>query len=179
MEYFIGALKKYADFKGRARRKEYWMFTLIYIILYAVLTGVGIAAGLEFLTVIFALGMLVPSISIGARRLHDTGRSGWWQLLNLIPLLGSIVLIVFLAQDSHENNNYGENGWGAIEFAVRLSSMDLMTANAGTLEDITVGINWYLNPNTRVMLNYVMGEMINGEEIITEDAVMMRVQLSF
>ena len=57
--------------------------------------------------------------------------------------------------------------------------MDLTTANAGTLEDITVGINWYLNPNTRVMLNYVMGEMINEEEIITEDAVMMRVQLGF
>ena len=77
------------------------------------------------------------------------------------------------------NNNYGENGWGAIELAVRLSSMDLTTANAGTLEDITVGINWYLNPNTRVMFNYVIGEMINGEEIITEDAVMMRVQLGF
>ena len=77
------------------------------------------------------------------------------------------------------NNNYGENGWGAIELAVRLSSMDLTTANAGTLEDITVGINWYLNPNTRVMLNYVMGEMINEEEIITENAVMIRVQLSF
>ena len=77
------------------------------------------------------------------------------------------------------NNNYGENGWGAIELAVRLSSMDLTTTNAGTLEDITVGINWYLNPNTRVILNYVMGEMINGEEIITENAVMMRVQLGF
>ncbi len=77
------------------------------------------------------------------------------------------------------NNNYGENGWGAIELAVRLSSMDLTTANAGTLEDITVGINWYLNPNTRVMFNYVIGEMINGEEIITENAVMMRVQLGF
>ena len=77
------------------------------------------------------------------------------------------------------NNNYGGNGWGAIELAVRLSSMDLTTANAGTLEDITVGINWYLNPNTRVMFNYVIGEMINGEEIITEDAVMMRVQLGF
>ena len=77
------------------------------------------------------------------------------------------------------NNNYGENGWGAIELAVRLSSMDLTTANAGTLEDITVGINWYLNPNTRVIFNYVIGEMINGEEIITEDAVMMRVQLGF
>ena len=77
------------------------------------------------------------------------------------------------------NNNYGENGWGAIELAVRLSSMDLTAANAGTLEDVTIGINWYLNPNTRVMFNYVMGEMINGEEIITENAVMMRVQLSF
>ncbi len=77
------------------------------------------------------------------------------------------------------NNNYGENGWGAIELAVRLSSMDLTTANAGTLEDITVGINWYLNPNTRVMFNYVMGEMITGEEIVTENAIMMRVQLGF
>ena len=77
------------------------------------------------------------------------------------------------------NNNYGENGWGAIELAVRLSSMDLTTANAGTLEDVTIGINWYLNPNTRVMFNYVMGEMITGEEIVTENAIMMRVQLSF
>jgi len=77
------------------------------------------------------------------------------------------------------NNNYSENGWGAIELAVRLSSMDLTTANAGTLEDITVGINWYLNPNTRVMFNYVMGEMTNETEVITENAVMMRVQLDF
>ena len=77
------------------------------------------------------------------------------------------------------NNNYGASGWGAIELAVRLSSMYLTTANAGTLKDITVGINWYLNPNTRVMFNYVIGEMINGEEIITENAVMMRVQLGF
>ena len=62
-----------------------------------------------FLALIFALAMLVPSISIAARRLHDTGRSGWWQLISLIPLIGAIVLIVFLVQDSHEENQYGPN----------------------------------------------------------------------
>ena len=77
------------------------------------------------------------------------------------------------------NNNYGSGGKGAIELIARTSSMDLTAANQGTLNDITLGVNWYLNPNTRVMFNYVIGEMINGEEIITEDAVMMRVQLGF
>jgi phosphate-selective porin OprO/OprP len=76
------------------------------------------------------------------------------------------------------NSNYGD-GKGAIELVARVSNMNLTDVNAGTLDNITVGINWYLNPYTRVMMNYVIGEMINGEEIITEDAVMMRVQLDF
>jgi phosphate-selective porin OprO/OprP len=77
------------------------------------------------------------------------------------------------------HNNYGEEGRGAIELVARISQICLQKADMGQLNDITVGLNWYLNPNTRVMFNYVMGEMINGEEIITEDAVMMRVQLDF
>jgi phosphate-selective porin OprO/OprP len=77
------------------------------------------------------------------------------------------------------NNNYGSGGKGAIELVARTSSMDLTAANEGSLNDITLGVNWYLNPHTRVMLNYVMGEMTNETEVITENAVMMRVQLDF
>ncbi len=108
MDYFIGALKKYADFTGRARRKEYWMFYLIYMILIVVISILDAVIGAGFLSAIFTLGMLVPSISIAARRLHDIGRSGWWQLIAFIPLIGLIILIVFLAQDGHDANEYGE-----------------------------------------------------------------------
>ncbi|WP_444996664.1 DUF805 domain-containing protein [Aliikangiella sp. IMCC44359] len=107
MEYFIAALKKYADFTGRARRKEYWMFILFYIIFYFVAAIIDTVIGTFIITSVFALGMLIPSISAAARRLHDTSRSGWWQLIVLIPIIGSIVLIVFLAQDSHAENQYG------------------------------------------------------------------------
>ena len=105
MDYFIGALKKYADFNGRARRKEYWMFVLIYMVINVILAVLG----MDIISVIFGLALLVPSISIGARRLHDTGRSGWWQLIYFVPLIGLIVMIVFLAQDSHDDNDYGVN----------------------------------------------------------------------
>jgi uncharacterized membrane protein YhaH (DUF805 family) len=109
MEYFIGALKQYADFKGRARRKEYWMFVLMYLIFSIALTVLDLVLGTGILSIILTLGLFIPSISIAARRLHDTGRSGWWQLIALIPLIGFIVLIVFLAQDSHDENDYGVN----------------------------------------------------------------------
>ncbi|WP_351077464.1 DUF805 domain-containing protein [Shewanella sp. CAL98-MNA-CIBAN-0140] len=105
MDYFIGALKKYADFTGRARRKEYWMFILVYMIINIVFAVIG----LDTISAIVSLALLVPSLSIAARRLHDTGRSGWWQLILLIPIIGLIVLIVFLAQDSHDANDYGSN----------------------------------------------------------------------
>ncbi|MBU3006012.1 DUF805 domain-containing protein [Paraglaciecola arctica] len=109
MDYFIGALQKYAEFTGRARRKEYWMFFLIYTVLIILVSVLDAILGLGFLSLIFSLAMLVPSISIAARRLHDTGRTGWWQLISFIPLIGIIILIVFLVQDSHEDNEYGPN----------------------------------------------------------------------
>ena len=105
MDYFIGALKKYADFSGRARRKEYWMFILIYMVINVILALLG----MDIISGIVALALLIPSLSIGARRLHDTGRSGWWQLIYLVPLIGLIVMIIFLVQDSHDTNDYGVN----------------------------------------------------------------------
>ncbi|HHG3603236.1 TPA: DUF805 domain-containing protein [Vibrio parahaemolyticus] len=107
MDYFIGALKKYADFTGRARRKEYWMFALFYMLFYIGLVIIDLMIGTELFSIIYSLALLIPSISIATRRLHDTGRSGWWQLIALIPLIGAIVLIVFLVQDSHDANEYG------------------------------------------------------------------------
>lgn len=114
MEHFTGALKKYADFNGRATRTEFWMFFLIYIIIYIVLTLIDSSVvvgliGLPILSLAFGLALLIPSLSIGARRLHDIGRSGWWQLIMLIPLIGFIVLIVFWVMDSKEDNQFGPN----------------------------------------------------------------------
>ncbi len=110
MDNFIGALKKYADFTGRARRKEYWMFILIYTIINIVLAVLG----LDIISGLVGLGLFIPTISVAARRLHDTGRSGWWQLIALIPVIGFIVLIIFLAQDSHDANDYGANPKSAV-----------------------------------------------------------------
>ncbi len=107
MDYFIRALKKYADFSGRATRQEYWMFVLFYLIFHIVLATIDRLVGTMFLVPIFSLALLIPNVSVGARRLHDTGRTGWWQLISLIPLIGVIVLIVFLVQDSHDDNEYG------------------------------------------------------------------------
>ena len=85
---------KYADFNGKASRPEYWWFMLFIILASLALSMVGpLLAGL------FSLGTLLPSIAAAARRLHDTNRSGWWQLISFVPVVGLIVLIVFLAQE--------------------------------------------------------------------------------
>jgi len=95
---------KYADFNGRARRSEYWWFFL-----FIVLVSLALAMVSDIVSGLFSLGILLPSIAAAARRLHDTNRSGWWQLIALIPVIGGIVLIVFLAQEGvAEANQYGE-----------------------------------------------------------------------
>ena len=109
MDYFIDALKQYANFKGRARRTEYWMFVLFYLLILFGLTFVDYVLGTGFLSTIYSLVLFIPSISIAARRLHDTSRTGWWQLITLIPVIGIIVILFFLAQDSHDANDYGQN----------------------------------------------------------------------
>jgi uncharacterized membrane protein YhaH (DUF805 family) len=107
LDYFTDAFKKFAEFTGRTSRKPYWMFVLIYVAIYIVLLILDKIIGTAILGSIFSLATLVPSLSIGARRLHDTGRTGWWQLLALIPLLGLIGLIYLLSQDSQDDNEYG------------------------------------------------------------------------
>ena len=109
MNYFLDPLKKYADFTGRASKTEYWMFILFYTLIYIVLIAIDYATGMGVLSLIFSLALLVPSVSVATRRLHDIDRSGWWQLIVLIPLIGIIVILVFMAQDSDPDaNRYGD-----------------------------------------------------------------------
>jgi len=119
MHYFTDVLKKYATFTGRARRSEYWYYTLFYFIIFVVLaavgylldnaTGDGVFLWYRTLTGLFSLALLLPSLAVAVRRLHDTGRSGWYYFLVLIPVVGGIILLVFFCQDSVGDNEYGPN----------------------------------------------------------------------
>lgn len=117
MNWYLEALRKYAVFDGRARRMEYWMFVLfnclIVVVLSVVDTVVGIFSlgnSIGALTGLYWLVVLVPSVAVTVRRLHDTDRSGWWALLALLPLLGTIVLFVFCVLDGTPGaNRFGEN----------------------------------------------------------------------
>ena len=102
MQYYITCMKKYATFDGRASRSEYWFFVLFnFIFSFAAQIVDGVLFGFTVLGAIYSLAMFIPSLAVTARRLHDTGRSGWMMLLSLIPLVGAIVVLVFLIQDSN------------------------------------------------------------------------------
>lgn len=126
MNWYLKVLKQYFDFSGRARRKEYWMFTLFNVIIAFVLGIVdgltGMTAGMEtlgLLGALYTLLVLIPSIAVSARRLHDIDRSGWWMLIGLIPLIGAIVLLVWACSEGTRGDNrfgsdpkVGEDGGG-------------------------------------------------------------------
>lgn len=119
MNWYLEVLRKYAVFQGRARRKEYWMFTLVsFLVSIAISFAVGMVGALlgldrtitMLLTLTYTLAVLIPSLAVMVRRLHDTGRSGWWLLILLVPLIGALALLVFTIQDSEPGtNDYGRN----------------------------------------------------------------------
>ena len=111
MNWYLEVLKKYAVFSGRAHRTEYWMFFLFNVIISIVLGFLeGIIGTGSVLASIYSLAVLIPGIAVSIRRLHDTNRSGWWLLICFVPLIGAIVLIIFLAQDSQAGDNqFGPN----------------------------------------------------------------------
>jgi uncharacterized membrane protein YhaH (DUF805 family) len=116
MNWYLEVLRKYAVFDGRARRQEYWMFTLIgamlpvALVLLAAMFGTAIENTSNMIIGVYYLAILLPSFAVAVRRLHDTGRSGWWLAIALIPLVGSIALLVFTLQDSEQGTNqYGPN----------------------------------------------------------------------
>jgi uncharacterized membrane protein YhaH (DUF805 family) len=121
MNYFLDALGKYAVFGGRARRSEYWYFVLFSCLIVFALAAAGLyvakATGgpptlAEYLVDFYSLLILIPSLAVSVRRLHDVGMTGWWVLLNFVPL-GGLVLLYFFCQDSQSGENaYGPNPKG-------------------------------------------------------------------
>ncbi len=121
MNYFISCIKdKYCCFSGRARRKEYWMFVLFNIIFSFVIGFISVflanvtnVTAFLYLSTIYNLAMILPGLSVGVRRLHDTDKSGWFVLLGLIPIVGAIILLVFMCLDSNPGaNRFGPNPKG-------------------------------------------------------------------
>lgn len=111
MNWYIAVLKKYGVFSGRARRSEFWYFTLFNVLISIVVTIIDLATiRIGLLTALYTLAVLIPGLAVQVRRLHDTNHSGWWLFIGLLPLVGAIVLLVFFAQDSHAGENrYGPN----------------------------------------------------------------------
>ncbi|MEF2966993.1 DUF805 domain-containing protein [Paenibacillus sp. M1] len=111
MDWYLKVLKNYVGFEGRARRKEYWMFVLFNFIISFILGFVSGLIGIgNILGYLYSLAVLLPSLAVLFRRLHDTGKSGWWVLISLIPVVGTIILLVFTCLDGDEGiNKYGPN----------------------------------------------------------------------
>ena len=110
MNWYLEVLKKYVDFNGRARRKEYWMFTLFHIIIYygLIILSVAVSHNLMFLAMFYILATLLPALGAGVRRMHDVGKSGWFYFIVLIPIIGAIwLLVLFFTEGNHGENQYG------------------------------------------------------------------------
>src|SRR5580692_4232396 len=116
MNWYLTVLKKYAVFDGRARRKEYWFFHMIstfIVIVFVAIAGANRSMTLNpghVLVLLYLLAVLVPSLAVTVRRLHDIGRSGTWIFISFVPFVGGIILLVFTLMDSQPNaNQYGPN----------------------------------------------------------------------
>jgi uncharacterized membrane protein YhaH (DUF805 family) len=106
---------QYVGFTGRARRSEFWYWTLFQIILGVIASILDRAVfdrNNGAFSVVVGLALLLPSLAVAVRRLHDSGRTGWWLLIGLIPVIGTIVLIIFYVQDSQGDNKYGPSPKG-------------------------------------------------------------------
>jgi uncharacterized membrane protein YhaH (DUF805 family) len=116
MNWYLMPFKRYADFSGRSQRAEYWYFTLGNFIVGFILglidgmMGAASQGGVGLLTMIYFLGILIPSLAVSVRRLHDIGRTGWWIFVAIIPILGPLLLLYFYVLDSEPGANaYGPN----------------------------------------------------------------------
>ena len=122
MDWMLMPLRKYADFSGRSRRKEYWMFLLGVVGAAIVLSIVEGALGMSGmvggvygpLTTILLLGVFVPALACQVRRFHDQDKSGWFVLIGLIPFVGGLAVLVFMCLEGTSGpNQYGPDPKGA------------------------------------------------------------------
>lgn len=120
MNYYLSVLKKYAVFTGRATRAEYWYFILYNMLATIVLIALSFLGDKVLgrlgpaLVVLYCLAIIIPSISVTVRRLHDTNHSGWWFFIDFVPLIGGIWLLVYMVTDSGPDNQFGPNPKGPV-----------------------------------------------------------------
>ena len=112
MQWFLKCLTQYADFTGRARRKEYWMFMLfsflIYILVAMVLLALGVTeSAINIVISLLALSLILPNLAVTVRRLHDIDRSGWWVLLMFVPILSLVILVFMFLNGTSGGNRFG------------------------------------------------------------------------
>jgi uncharacterized membrane protein YhaH (DUF805 family) len=126
MNWYMTVLKKYADFSGRARRMEYWMFMLINMLIYIGLATIAVTLGgsdpenpsmittlIGLFIMVYGLAIFVPSLAVGVRRLHDSDKSGWLILVNLIPGIGGLIFLVLMVlPGTPGENQYGSDPLG-------------------------------------------------------------------
>ena len=176
MKWYFEVLKKYVKFSGRARRQEYWMFTLFNTIIMFVLMFICKELDNQTLYLLYFYAVLLPSLAVGARRLHDIGKSGWWMLLAFIPIVGWIILIIFFVKDGEEGSNYfgddpkGRQGIGKARQATasysdithlndgRASIRDLRCPNCGAGDFTVVGAE---GAGGRVIVGALLGWLIS------------------
>ena len=130
MKWYLRALKNYAKFEGRARRTEYWMFLLINLVIsfvlsifgYLIQDGSGQVGFFSIIYTLYGIAVLIPGIAVTVRRLHDVGKKGWWIFIVLVPLIGWVLMLVFLFTDSQPGDNqYGPNPKGVPESGTKSS----------------------------------------------------------
>jgi uncharacterized membrane protein YhaH (DUF805 family) len=110
MNWYVKVMKNYFNVEGRARRTEYWMYFLVYLGIIIVASILDAVVGMGLIGGLVALGHLIPSITVGVRRLHDIGRSGWFLLVGLIPFIGWIILLYWAVKEGDpQDNAYGSN----------------------------------------------------------------------
>ncbi|MDB5932146.1 MAG: hypothetical protein JWR60_3853 [Polaromonas sp.] len=110
MNWYLKVMRNYVNVEGRARRTEYWMFMLVYIGMLIVASVLDAILGTEMLGALVVLVHLIPSITVGVRRLHDINRNGWWLLISLVPLIGLIIALYWAVKEGDTGSNqYGGN----------------------------------------------------------------------
>jgi uncharacterized membrane protein YhaH (DUF805 family) len=109
--WYMEALKKYVEFEGRSRRKEFWTFVLGNLVISLILSALDnlIGFGFGFIGLLFSLAIILPSIAVAIRRLHDIGKSGLWLLIGLIPIVNLVLIYFYLLDSETGSNEYGPN----------------------------------------------------------------------
>ena len=167
MGWYVEVLKKYAVFNGRAHRREYWMFVLINFLISFGLGAVDNIAGLSsgrsygVLGTLYGLAVFVPSLAVGVRRLHDTDRSGWWLLIGLVPLVGWLILLIFLATAGQR----GDNRYGpvpAAELGGTASGFGGTASGFGAAPPASTPSGWFADPLGRHEMRYWDGRVWTG-----------------